>query len=150
MRYFIKSRKACSASGVQSKLEEGEPPLPKFGDEAPEGRHAAGETLHLLESSRGSHLLNGLDLLWVGLDPSAGDQETEELARRHPEDALFGVELQAGSAETIESHCKIFKQGGAVSGLDHEIVDVSCESRVMRMARWNDDSALRKSKGIET
>lgn len=78
--------------------------------------------LDLLQSNRGSHLLDGPDLLWIGFNSSAGDQEAEELARRYPEDAFLGVELQAGGAETVESLGEMFEQGSAVSGLNHEIV----------------------------
>ena len=100
MRFFFQIaegllglRRPVEMTGLLQKLEEGEPSLPELGDEAPEGCHAADETLDLLESSRGSHLLDGPDLLWVGLDSSAGNQETEELARGYPEDTLLGVEL---------------------------------------------------------
>ena len=84
--------------------------FPELGDKAPEGRHAAGDTLDFLKSSRGSHLLDGPDLLWIGLNSLAGNQEIEELARRYPKDTFLGVELQAGSAETIESLGKVFEQ----------------------------------------
>jgi len=74
---------------LPEKFEERESPLPELGDESAQGSHAAHQLLHLLDASRGSHLLDGLNLFGVGLDSSVGNQETKELPRSDPKNAFL-------------------------------------------------------------
>jgi hypothetical protein len=59
-------------------------------DEAAQGGKAPKHLLDPLEVSNRAHLVEGRDLLGVGLDPSLGNDIPQQHAMRHPEDTLLG------------------------------------------------------------
>ena len=79
-------------------LEEWQRPFSELGDETPESGDASGKALHVPEAPWRLHLLDGPDLIGVCFDPPVRHQEPEQLAGRHPEDALVGVELDVSVA----------------------------------------------------
>jgi hypothetical protein len=58
--------------------------------------------MHALDIADGSYLGDGQDFLGVGLDPSLGDDKTEELHLWNPQHALLQVQLDVYSPESGE------------------------------------------------
>jgi len=58
-------------------LEEGQVSFTKPAQEVVQGCHAACKLLDVLDSSWSVHGHDGVDLLWIGLDSSVADDESE-------------------------------------------------------------------------
>src|SRR4051812_13737555 len=75
-------------------LKNGRSLLPSLEDEALEHHYASRQALHVLEAAWNPLFLYGLYLVWFSLNAAMRDQESQELARGHPEDELGRVELE--------------------------------------------------------
>ena len=71
-----------------------------------------------------AHPHDGQDFLWVGFDATLGDDETEQLAPRDPENALLGIKFDAVCSEFCKGLLKIGNEMVIPSGLDHDVVNI--------------------------
>src|SRR3954467_15450830 len=94
------------------------------GNKPAESRHAAGKSQHVLDTRWCFNLLDGLDLVGVGFDPTLRHEEPEKLAGGNSEHALLGVELEADLAQVRKGLFQVLNQGCLVSALDHNVVHV--------------------------
>jgi hypothetical protein len=72
---------------------EGQALLAEPRNEAAQGGEAPQHLLDPLEVSNRTHLLEGSNLFWVGLDASLGNNVSQQHASRHAKDTLFGVQF---------------------------------------------------------
>jgi hypothetical protein len=70
------------------------------------------------------HVDDGLDLLWIALDPSLRDEVAQQLACRYSEGTFLWVELDAVSIEVGERFLQIIEQVICRRGLDDDIIDI--------------------------
>jgi hypothetical protein len=69
-------------------------------DEEAQGRKTSHDSLYAFQVLDGPHAGDGCDLLRVGFNAPLRDDEPQEHASGHPEDTLFGIELDAFRLET--------------------------------------------------
>ena len=75
-------------------LEERKGTLHGLGDEPAHGSNAASEPTHVLDPFGCLNLLDGLDLIWVCLNPALRHKEPEKFAGRNTKDTLLRVQLE--------------------------------------------------------
>jgi hypothetical protein len=75
-----------------------------------------------------AHLLEGCDLLGVGLDTSLGNYVSQQHASRHSENALFWVQLYPIGSQAIECHAQVTNQVVRLPGFHDYGVYVSLNS----------------------
>jgi hypothetical protein len=64
------------------------------------------------------HVDDGLDLLWIALDPSLRDEVAQQLACRYSEGTFLQVELDVVSIEVGEGFPQIVEQVICLRGLE--------------------------------
>src|SRR3954467_2349926 len=94
------------------------------GDKPAKSRHATGKSSHILDTRWCFNLLDGLDLVGVGFDPTLGHEEPEKPAGGDSEHALLGVELEADLAQVRKGLFQVLDQVRPVFALDHYIIHV--------------------------
>jgi hypothetical protein len=70
------------------------------------------------------HVDDGLDLLWIALDPSLKDEVAHQLACRYSEGTFLQVELDAVLIEVGKGFPQIVEQVICLCGLDDDIIDI--------------------------
>jgi hypothetical protein len=96
-------------------------------DEKAEGRKTSHDSPYAFQVRDGPHAGDRRDLLRIGFDAPLGDDEPQEHATGHPEDTLFGIELDALRLETSECHFKVGKEVGGFPRLDYDVIDVGLD-----------------------
>ena len=69
-------------------------------------------------------MLDTLDLLRVGLDPSVGYEEAQELAGRDTKHALLRVEPQVHLVQAREGLLQVLNQSSRLPRLHQNVVDI--------------------------
>ena len=84
--------------GLPQGFEERKASFSRPRDKSTEGDDLPIQLLDFLFGVRMPHVDDGLDFLWVGLDSSLRDEESEELPRSYPEGTLGRVQLHPVSS----------------------------------------------------
>ena len=108
-------------------LEEGQGPLAKLGDETTQRGNTPRQLLHPLEGCGCAHLVYGIHLHWVYLDPPVRYQETEQLARWDPEDALLRVEPDLVFAQIGKRLPQVVEEAEVLLRLDDDVIHIDVD-----------------------
>jgi hypothetical protein len=92
-----------------------------------QSRKASHDPLYSFQIFDRSHVGDGRDFLWVGLDAPLGDDEPQEHASGDSEDTLLGIEFHAFCSQTLECRFKVKEEVGGFPRLDNDVIDVSLD-----------------------